>query len=186
MKAEKLGLVKSHLKLIVISIIEHLLTTVKNLEMLLATNNEGQVDWQEIPGTEGRYSAGVSFKVEYINNMPDVWLSLHLRQHFWNNDRVGSHGVPSICLYRVYGPDRHRLVDSHDLLQYNECNVGEWYSWCVTSDDNILTLREKLLQLKELFANSSMNEKTQLCVRLTIIVNTLEVTTDLTCEGACR
>jgi hypothetical protein len=122
-----------------------LLIIVGKLETLLATNQERAVDWQEIPGAEGRYSAAVSVDVEYpYNNLLrltdqiqvfDGYLSFHLRQHFGDNNTPLSHGVPVICNYRVYGPDRRPLVDSNDgpfLLPYNERKVDEWYSWCVT------------------------------------------------------
>lgn len=102
------------------------------------------MDWQQIPGAEGRYSAGISIYVEYpYNNLLrlsdqikvlDGYLSLHLRQHICDNDTAPSHGVPVTCNYRVYGPDRHPLVDSNDgpfSLPYNECDADEWYLWFV-------------------------------------------------------
>jgi hypothetical protein len=118
------------------------------LETLLATN---QVDWQQIPKIIGRYSAGISLYVEYPGNnplrltdhikVPDGYLSLHLRQHFGDNGAVRLHGVPVTCHYRAYGPDRHLLVDPNDgdfSLSYNECEVDEWYSWCVARWVNVM------------------------------------------------
>ena len=123
------------------------------LETSLAINQERAVDWQEIPGAEGRYSAGVSVYVEYpYNNLLrlkdqtqvfDGHLSLHLRQHFGDNDAPLPHGVPVICNYRVYGPDRHLLVDPTGgpfLVPYDELKEDEWFTWCVIPLLSYLTI----------------------------------------------
>jgi len=142
-----------------------LLITVKKLETSLATNQEGAVDWKQIPGAEGRYIAGVSISVEYpynnllrLTDQPKVldgYLSFHLQQHFEDNDAAPSHGVPVICNYRVYGPDRRPLVDSNDgpfTLPYN---------------------RKRFLPLMKLFGNSSVNKEKCFHVSITITVTPL-------------
>lgn len=120
------------------------------------TNQSFSPDWVEIPRTRGRYSAGVSSYVENPNKDNDLvladrdvldgYLSLHLRQQLGGNDGTDddagpSHGVAVKCHYFAYVQDLNRvqdlrlLVDWNDdafLLQFNELNVDDWYTWCVT------------------------------------------------------
>lgn len=124
-----------------------LLITVKTLEALLAVNQAETFDWHDVEETEGRYSVGISFDVEYAYNsllkiddqiklLEHSYLSLHVRQNFEENNIDPSIDVPFICDYNAYGANGDTLLHSKDgpvLIPYDEDEVIKWhFSWYVT------------------------------------------------------
>lgn len=124
-----------------------LLITVETVEKLLKTNQAETLDWHVIKETEGRYSVGISFHVEYaynslfnlvqqINLLETSYVSLHVRQNIEENNTGLSISVPFICDYEANGANGDTLVYSQEgpvFIAYNENKVVKSnFSWYIT------------------------------------------------------
>ena len=106
--------------------------------------------WKELPGTDGRYSVGLSLSLSDLYDRKKTLLAqvkevqenssitLHLRQNFWQNDSEAEAGTRILLYFCVLAPDDSIIMPEMGPMPglFDETAKYFWRRWSVPKLNN--------------------------------------------------